>query len=293
MKNHYLGDKKILDQDLDVSKVDQPHLDLILLEIYTLITAICTQIPVLNQPAIIMILGFPFLTFVPGYAVMAVLFPDRKVGGLKRAVLSVTISLLFSLLFVAGLNWYPSGNGELVILIFLMFLSLVLCFLAYHRRLKLPENQRFQVQFNLPRPRDKSQVISLILLILLALGIIFTVYLALTPPPQEKFTEFYILGLDDKANYNTNLSVGQDSDLKIGIVNHEQKQTSYLLLVRLEGNILLKQNLTLNQDERREIAVTFTPTNNGTQKLEFLLFKLPSNQTEPYRDLYLWYHVGT
>jgi uncharacterized membrane protein len=134
--------------------------------------------------------------------------------------------------------------------------------------------------------------VSIILLALLVVGIVSVVYLALTPLPEEKFTEFYILGPDGKANYTTDLSVGEGSDLTIGVVNHEQGTTTYRLVVQLEGSILQNQTLTLNQNERREIPVTFTPSNNGTQKLEFLLFKLPSNEAEAYRDLYLWYRVG-
>lgn len=279
-------------KDRSSNRASHPQLDLIILEIYTLITAICTQIPFINDSIIITILGFPFLTFIPGYALISILYPNKDVGGFKRLGFSVTISLLISLLYLVFLYQYPTYNVELIILILLLFLTLILCFLAYLRRLKLPEKERFQVQFDFHPSLDRNQAVSMILLVLLFLGIIGTVYLALTPPPGEKFTEFYILGPDGKANYTTDLSVGERSDLTIGVVNHEQGPTTYRLLVRLEGTTLLNRNLTLNNSERQEINVTFTPSSDGNQKLEFLLFKQPGNQTQPYRELYLWYRVG-
>lgn len=68
-----------------------------------------------------------------------------------------------------------------------------------------------------------------------------TVYAVITPKEGEKFTEFYVLDPNGKASdYPTNLKVGEEGEVIIGVVNHEyanalafrldkEKHKSYLL----------------------------------------------------------------
>lgn len=129
--------------------------------------------------------------------------------------------------------------------------------------------------------------ISLILIAILIVSIIATIFIIFTPYPSEKFTEFYILGPDGKAgNYPTNLNPGQTGNLKIGIVNHEQTKTSYNLIIKLNNNTLKNEKIDLLNNEKIEIPFSFTVSNDNSQILEFLLYKLPDNVTA-YRYLYL------
>ena len=50
----------------------------------------------------------------------------------------------------------------------------------------------------------------------------------------ERFTEFYILGEEGKAaGYPTNLSVGQNATVIIGIANHEYQRVNYTVEIWL------------------------------------------------------------
>ena len=141
-------------------------------------------------------------------------------------------------------------------------------------------------KFNLDKP------LSIILIIALIIAIGATIYIVVFPQPSEKFTEFYILGPNGKAgDYPTNLSAGESGNLTIGIVNHEYANITYRLLVKNNQTILKNENITLANNEKKEISFTFKPVIIGnTQKLELLLFKPPGNST-PYRSLYLYFNV--
>lgn len=138
---------------------------------------------------------------------------------------------------------------------------------------------------------DKIFTYIIIISIIIAAG--STVYILINPDKGEKFTEFYILGADGKAgNYPTNLTLGETANLTIGVVNHEDAATSYHLLVKLDGKTLKDENITLPDNERKEIPLTFEASSAGqNQSLEFLLYKLPDDNNV-YRSLYLLINVN-
>lgn len=137
-----------------------------------------------------------------------------------------------------------------------------------------------------------DKTLSVILIIALIAAVAITIYIVVFPQPGEKFTEFYILGPNGKAgDYPSNLTVSESGNMIIGIVNHEYANTTYELKVKLNQTILKDENITLTNNEKKEIAFTFKPTKIGNnQKLEFLLFKPPGNSTT-YRSLYLYMNV--
>lgn len=136
-----------------------------------------------------------------------------------------------------------------------------------------------------------EKALSIILIISLILAISATIYIIVTPKQGEKFTEFYILGQDGKAsNYPTNLTTGQNGSVIIGVVNHEYTTTDYLLLVKVNNSTLQNQTLTLTSGQKMEIPFNFTAGTSGEKKMEFLLYKLPNNDTA-YRSLHLWLNV--
>lgn len=137
-----------------------------------------------------------------------------------------------------------------------------------------------------------DKIISYILLAIIIIGIIGVFYIIINPTPSERFTEFYMLGTDGKAgNYPSNLTVGENGTLILGIVNHEGNSTNYDLVVNLNNNTLKNETFNLQNNETKNITFTFYPTQTGNgQKLEFLLYKLPNTQ-QPYRSLELLINV--
>lgn len=133
-----------------------------------------------------------------------------------------------------------------------------------------------------------DKTFSSILIILLVIAVTATIYIIVNPNPGEKFTEFYILGVGDKAgNYPTNLSVNEVGNVTIGIVNHEYSTTDYNMVTTLNGTIISSANYTLANNETKLINYSFKAINQGNnQKLEFKLYKLPDNNTV-YRTVFL------
>ena len=121
--------------------------------------------------------------------------------------------------------------------------------------------------------------LSIILLILLISAIVVTIYVILMPPsPSAAYTEFYILGPGGKAtDYpKINLTSGESGNLTIGIVNHENKLTSYHLVVTIDGAVQTHQIVTLNNQQTMQIPFKFTAP-PGSKELDFILYKLPDN----------------
>lgn len=140
-------------------------------------------------------------------------------------------------------------------------------------------------KFNLDKP------LSIVLIIILIVAVAATIYIVVFPQPGEKFTEFYILGPNGKAgDYPTNLTAGESGNLTIGIVNHEYADTTYQLVVKINQTILEKENITLANNEKREIPFKFNSSKGENQKLEFLLYKLPDTQNV-YRSVYMYVNV--
>jgi len=119
-----------------------------------------------------------------------------------------------------------------------------------------------------------------------------TIYIAVTPAPGERFTEFYILGPSGKAHgYPTNLTLGESGTVIIGVVNHEYETMTYRVVVKLDNETIAAiEGITLGHEEKWEQNYTFTPQKTGERmKLEFLLYR--EGVEEPYRTLHLWVTV--
>jgi len=137
----------------------------------------------------------------------------------------------------------------------------------------------------------KIVYIILIAVILGAVGVLG--YLLATPGGGERFTEFYVLGLEGKAtDYPQKLKMGEEGRVIVGVINREHETVSYCVKVRIDGVINNQVGpLELGHDEKWEEVVSFTPHRAGDgQKVEFLLYR--DKEGEPYQEpLHLWINV--
>lgn len=142
------------------------------------------------------------------------------------------------------------------------------------------------------RTGSLDRVLSLVfgVIILVVIGAI--IYLNITPKIGDKFTEFYILGLEGKAaSYPEKLMVGEEAKVIVGIVNHEYEELSYQLKITIDG-VRNKEigPVVLAHEGKWEQEVSFTPVKAAEkQKVEFLLYR--HGVAEPYRTLHLWIDV--
>lgn len=276
--------------------------DIVLVWLTSALCMISVLIPQLKTTALTSIFGFLLILFVPGYALISFIYPRKdSLESIERFALSFGLSLAIT--SIIGFTVY-SQLGTQINYIFLVvsILTIILGFLAYIRRLNLQEEDRFNVNFKYYFNRTaesfkgeskKDKVLSIILAVSIILAISATAYVIAVPKEGEKFTEFYILGPDGKAsNYPTNLTVGQTGNVTVGIVNHEYSTVNYEMIIKLNNQTINDTNITLSNNETWQQPFTFTPSSYGqNQELEFLLYKLPDNNTV-YRSLHLWVNVG-
>ena len=268
--------------------------DLQIVLVLVALTIISIHTPLLSQTPLRTILGLIMVLFLVGYSLISALFPGKKdLDGIERIALSFGLSIAVTPLIGLILNYTPYGIRETPILITLSLFTIACTIIAHSRRMKLDEKDRFSLsltyKLNLPGKKiDKILTIVLILSILAAISAV--IYVIVTPKEGEKFTEFYILGPGGMADdYPTNLGVGVNGTVTLGVVNHEYAPTNYTIEVILHNETLEEMPVQLSHNESHIRDYIFTPRMNGTQKLEFLLHK--EGLREPYRRVHLWITV--
>lgn len=272
-------------------------LDLLIVLIWAIFTFVVAITPMFDNTIIRIILGLPAVLFIPGYVLVAVLYPKRdELENIERMTLSLGLSIVIIPLLGLLLN-FTFGLGIFPMLITLYIYTVILTSGAAYRRNILPENERFSISFNHQRNinsnnRNKIDVLSIIMTFTIIILILVAYFAITTPKLGERFTEFYVLNSSDRTdNYLTNLKINNSYNYMIGITNHEYVQTNYTLKTTFDNYTLTTDNLILDHDETLENNINFVPNKEGTNmKLEFLLFK-DDNLTEPYRELYLWMNV--
>ena len=243
------------------------------------------------------ILGLPFLLFFPGYSLILVLFPKKdQVGGIERFALSFGLSIAVVPLIGLILNYTPLGITLESTLYSITGFIFITSIVAIFRLKRLEESDRFSLKFQSIRlgwtgnKWDKTLSVVLVISILAAITVLG--YIIATPKVGEKFTEFYVLGPGgEAADYPTEISTGEEASVILGIINHEQEKTSYLVEIIIDGiSYSEKGPLNLENDEKWESKVSFQSDKPGNdQKVEFLLYR--DGQSEVYRTLHLWIDV--
>ena len=123
--------------------------DLALVIFLTLLCIPFVLIPPLNEISPIrIILGLPLVLFLPGYALIAALFPRKDdLDGIERVALSFGLSIAITPLLGLALNYTPFGIRLTPVLIVLSVFTIALAIGAYVRRSRISKEDRFVVAF--------------------------------------------------------------------------------------------------------------------------------------------------
>lgn len=243
-------------------------------------------------------LGIPMALFIPGYSIVSAMFPEKEpVSGWRR----LGLSLLLQLLLVTGLgfvmNFTPWGLRLYPVLVLNSAIVLVSEAVAHYRRLKVPEERRFELTVPLPgdwrgEHAKPDKVLSVVVFVTAAIAVGAFVYAAGHPLSKEKVTELYILGPDGRAgNYGQAVKVGEETALTVSVVNREQGTMTYELRMVVDGAQEgdLVSTGALMPGSRWDKQMYYIPTTPGVKKVEFLLYL--ADQREPYRKTHLWVNV--
>lgn len=293
---------------------EKPH-DIYVVLVFSTLLLIAVAVSSEGVPRII--LGLIFILFLPGYSLIAALFPNGKdIDWIERIALSFGLSIAVTPLIGLLLNYTPWGIRLVPIVTSLFIFIVGMCAIAYWRRMRLPVEKRLSLSVELVPPAwkeysllDKALTIGLVISIVTAVGIL--AYALTVPRVGERFTEFYILDLNETAeDYPTNLTANQSAGVIIGVVNHEYATVNYSVqkdLVKVEfvynetsereepveisRKTIGDENITLKNKDTWEKRFNFTISEVGQYKLEFLLFK-NEDFSQAYRSLHLWIDVS-
>lgn len=254
---------------------------------------------VLGGGPVSLALGLIFVLFFPGYTLIAALFPRRgDLDGVQRLALSFGLSIAVVPLIGLILNYTPWGIGLYPVLVSVLVFIFVMAGVAWYRRRRLPQEQRFELRFHprlsqfWGRQNHWDRVLGGLLVVAIIGAIGMLVYVTQTPKVEERFTEFYILGPEGKAeNYPGVLVLGEEAKVTVGIVNREQEVTEYNVKILIEGQKVEEVGaIALAHEEKWEQEVSFAPTEVGEkQKVEFQLYK--GGGSKAYHALNLWIDV--
>lgn len=248
------------------------------------------------------IFGLCLILFFPGYTLLSAFFPRKgDLSGIERVALSFGLSIAIVPLMGLILNYTPWGIRLYPILIAITIFIFAAAAIAWQRQKRLPSQERFEVTFTVTLPQwagmsnlDKGLSVGLVVAIVAALGCLG--YVIANPKQGEKFTEFYILGLEGKAeNYPQQVTVGEEARIILGIVNHEYQPTSYRVEIEISG-VKDKEIHTgiLAHEEKWEQEIGFTPSEVGlNQKVEFWLYKDDALQPYLEQPLHLYINVNS
>ena len=302
--------------------------DLLAVVAATAVTLACVYVPILNGSVLRILFGVAMVLFIPGYALIAALFPGRgELDGIERVALSFGLSIAVVPLIGLALNYTPWGIRLDPILASLTFFTLAVTLVAWYRRLLLPAGERFSVparemlaaarlELFDPEASRLDRGLSVLLVVSIVAALATTAYVIAVPKEGEHFTEFYILGPGGKAaNYPTDFSAGSPQSLIIGVGNHEYREVPYTIEIFALNQtfdtvtnrstihaveLLDRFPLTVPHNETQELPWEFSIPSREYNRIEFLLF----NETVPgeeiigadrisasYRDLHLWVRV--
>lgn len=314
---------------LGLSWVRQLPADLVAVLAFTLLTLGSVFLPGLSETPLRVVLGYPFMLFVTGYALVAALFPeasDVQDGGLT-VVQRVGLSFATSIVVVAStglvLNASPVGIRVVPVLGTVSVVVVGLVILAARRRFALPAHERFVVQWRgrlaglyteLSSPDDRTDALLNVTLVFTLLVAASSVgYAVAVPTEGQAYTELYLLTENEgelvAADYPSEFTAGEPQSLVVGIGNREHEPVSYTLLVdiqrvRSEGESMqvleterlarFQPQLAANETWHREHEIA--PTMVGEQlRITYLLYR-GSPPAEPtmdnaYRKLHIWVNV--
>jgi len=248
------------------------------------------------------ILGLIFILFSPGYSLIAALFPSKdSLGAVERLALSIGLSIATVPLIGLALNYTPLGIRLYPVLLCVLAFILIMVVIAWYRRSRLLPEERFQLNLRqktetLRRSWSSQGRLDRILNIALAVAITGTLvtlaYVVANPKVGEKFTEFYILGAEGKADdYPQNVILGESAWVTVGLINREQEPSVYNVEISIDGQTAATLDpVSLEHDEKHETRAEFTPSKTGqNQKVEFNLYK--NGSPEVYLSLHIWIDV--
>lgn len=306
---------------------------------FLLLTDISILYEPVNQTPVRVLTGFLILLFVPGYTLTLLVFPEQRssvdprssretveprgIDGAERIVLSVALSVVIAMFVALFVHLVGLGVRVEPVLLTLNAVVFTASLVAAYRLANVPIDQRFQpapwewvrdVRTEFASFRGLDRYLLIVGLVLLALVGMGTAYTAVTPGPDDRYTEMYLLHQNETGglaatDYPTELTAGTTTPFTVGVRNHEFEPVSYTVVVELQRTE--RRDATAPIREERELGRFRLSTAHGDTveyeynvsstmtgedlRLVYLLYRGdppsdPSRQNA-YRSLHLWVDI--
>ncbi len=312
----------------DLAEAGRPPADLAAAVAWTALTLLSVYLPFVSETPLRIVFGLPLILFVPGYVLIAALFPrNDDLDWLERLALSFGLSIAVVPLIGLVLNYTPWGIRLDPMLAAISLFVIAMAAAAAARRITLPAGDRLTVpagaviaatraELFAPGQSRLDRNLSILLVVAILAAVSTTIFVIAVPKEGEHFSEFYVLGANGKAaDYPTLFAPNTSQWVTLGIGNHEYRDVAYTVETHafnqtfdpvtntssIDRELLLDSyRVTVPNNQTDEHRVTFRVPNAGYNKVEFLLF----NETVPApsvtgqarvdasdRDLHLWVRI--
>lgn len=257
-----------------------------------------------------------FVPLLIGYAIITAYTLAR--GGFdlsKRRAFGIGLSTLV-VSFIAAIPSYVARSIRIPSITAVgLIVAAGICEVAHRQRMGSTAEKRLAFAIDLPSAKWKSyslkdKVLTVVLGASIIIAAAFLVTIFVITREGDRFTEFYILNKDGRADhYPSLLNTSEQGRVIIGIANHELTGLNYtvqvlLITVRFVYNqttglndTLEISNLTLSNfsiqledGAKSERPFDFSISNMGNYKLSFLLFR-NLDERNAYRSVYLFVTV--
>lgn len=262
--------------------------DLVAIVVATALLNVVLFGPVVRETMLRIVLVLPFVLFVPGYVLVAALFPERGawstsgefdtdddarsdvrldqggIDGAERITLSFGLSAVVVPVVGLLLILTPWGIRLLPVAISITTFTLFVTVVAAFRRWNVPEEERFRVPYRtwldsgyaaVFRPDDRADAALTLLLVASVLLAAGSAGYALTVLPQDdEFSSVQMLAEDDDGElvadeYPTELEVGDTGEVVLEIENQEDRSVTYDVVL-VEQNVETDDDDVVLQDEQ-------------------------------------------
>ena len=259
--------------------------------------------PLVEAPtAVRIVLGLPLVTFIPGYALVAALFPSTTViDTVERLSLSFALSLALIPLLALAVDLSPWSFALAPMLVALLAATVLFSIIALVRRSQTASVDRFLPvvpDVHIPPPRAWDTLTRVAVATAVAGLVLFLGSGALLVAQRlggEPMTEFALYNADGNPEFYARfLHVGEPASYVIEIVNHEQKTVTYTLRVTTDGQELGRiDGITVADGEiwRQPVQIAI-PVAGSQVPVTFDLFRQDrGTDGAPYRQLRIFVDV--
>jgi uncharacterized membrane protein len=276
------------------------------------------------SPAARVIIGLPILLFFPGYTLAAALFvKKREIDIIEWVAISIGMSIAVSSLIGFGLNYTSWGLKVEYVIYSLTVFTFITSIVALIRRARIKTTYIFVREFKVGFPAwgegKFNRLLSVLLIVVLVAAVGMLGFIVSVPKIGEKYSEFYILGMDgDTQNYPTDYVKDNGKitlvfysqgtmDAKsgfgvitVGIINHEQEKVNYFVKMKIDGEPTPINSggivadalgpIELPEGEKWENPIYIVPERvKDDQKVELSLFQ--GLVDKPENSVHFWINV--